>query len=170
MKSLLVSILIISLSALYTNAQVNTSISQIQGTGNFSSFNNDLVRISSVVVIAVHEDQIFVQSTTSDSDSRSSEGLMVFWNNADEFEINDELDIVGRVREFRSNTILEANSIIRIGRFNSTIVPIELNNSFPGSNLENVHPLESVEGQLVSFSNISVIGPSEGSDLSLIHI
>ncbi len=150
------------------SGQTLVTIAEIQGTGNFSSFNNDLVSISSVVVIARHDDMLFVQSSTPDNDLNTSEGILVDWNQAESFNINEVVNIIGRVRERDRNTIIEASTINTTGQSNSSIVPRMLSNDFPGNTRTNVNALESVEGQLVQFTNMNIVGPSQGSNLAYV--
>lgn len=158
-KTLLV-IIISSLSTFCIHGQTEVTISEIQGTGSFSLLNEELVILRNVVVTAAADGFFFAQSTTPDNNSQSSEGIIVFHQEDEDYTIQEVLDITGQVREFESNTSIAASAIIKTGQTNNTISPVLLTNDFPGNQRTTIHALESVEGQLVQFTNLSIVGPS----------
>lgn len=150
------------------HSQNEFSISQIQGENTSSPLLNDQVIIDGVVITAIYRNILYVQSMTEDSNPRSSEGIMVDWDDANDFDVNDIVRITGTVRELDNNTAIQAQTVLKLGENNTPISPIEINNSYPGPSLQSINPLEFTEGQLVSFDNILITGPSIGSDLAYI--
>jgi len=149
-------------------SQTSSSIGNIQGNGRTSPLLNDFIRLKDVVVTATHRDMLFVQPKVDDGDPTTSAGIMVIWSAAENFSVNDELVIEGIVREKDNNTVIDAQSISLIAQQQLAIPAVQINNEFPGSQIRNVHALESVEGQLVSFTNLAIVAPSEGGDLAYV--
>ena len=149
-------------------SQKEFSIAQIQGENSISPLLNDQVIVNEVVVTAINRDILYVQSTTEDNNPRSSEGILVDWDDATDFDINDIVRITGTVREFDNNTAIQAQTISKLGENSIPVIPIEINDNFPGPNLQSINALEFAEGQLVSFTDMLITGPSIGSDLAYI--
>ena len=149
-------------------SQNEFSIAQIQGENSVSPLLNDQVTVNEAVVTAIDRDILYVQSMSEDGNPRSSEGILVDWDEATDFDINDIVRITGTVREFDNNTAIQAQTVIKLGENTTPIIPIEINDNFPGPNLQNINALEFAEGQLVSFTNMIITGPSIGADLSYI--
>ncbi len=150
------------------HAQNVFSIGQIQGENTISPLLNDQVVIEEAVVTVVDNDILYVQSMTEDNNPRSSEGILVVWEDADDFAPNDIVRITGTVREFDDNTSIQAQIISKLGETSISLTPIIIDDSFPGNARQNINPLEFAEGQLVSFNDLSIIAPSEGSSLAYI--
>ena len=166
MRTVLLIIILSSLSPFYVNSQTEVTISEIQGAGTFSPLNNDLVSIRDVVVIAVKDEFFYVQSTSPDNNPNTSEGIVIVHQETEVYQINDVLNITGQVREFDNNTTIAASSIVKTGQTNNSISPVLLSDSFPGSTRESIHPLEFVEGQLVQFTNLNIVGPSPNGNFA----
>lgn len=152
----------------FGHSQNEFSIAQIQGENTTSPLLNDQVTVEEAIVTVTYRDMLFVQSINDDGNPRSSEGIMVDWDDANDFDTNDIVRITGTVREFDDNTVIQAQSVSKIGENNNPLTPIIINNDFPGERSQNINALEFAEGQLVSYTNILITGPSEGSDLAYI--
>lgn len=168
MRFFLLAFLLQIISWVPIQSQNIFSIAQIQGVSTTSPLLNDQVMVSEAIVTAVHEDILYVQSMTEDNNPKSSEGILVLWNDANDFSKNDIVQIIGTVREINDNTSIQAQSIIRIGQTNMGLSPIAIDDNFPGSELQSINPLEFAEGQLVSFTNLSIVAPSDGGSLAYI--
>jgi len=160
LRAVLLIIIISLFSIFYVNGQIEVTISEVQGTGTFSPFNNDLVSLTNVVVTAVNDGFFFAQSTITDNSPNTSEGIIVFHQGDEDFEINEVINVTGQVREFDNNTTISASSIFKTGQTNTTLTPIQIDDAFPGNQRRDIHPLEFVEGQLVQFTNLNIVGPS----------
>ncbi len=168
LRFLLISIFFQFLFWSFGLSQNQFSIPQIQGESTISPLLNDQVTVDEVVITAIYRDILYVQSINEDGNPRSSEGIMVVWEDANDFEENNIVRITGVVRELDDNTAIQAQSITKIGENTSPLTPIIINDNFPGESLQSINPLEFAEGQLVSFTNIQITGPSIGSDLAYI--
>jgi hypothetical protein len=161
--SLKYTLLLISISLFSTvicTAQT-LEIWEIQGNGLESPYKNDLVTTENNIVIAVGEDRLFIQTPTnrSDNDPMTSDGVQVYTNNAQNFEVGMLVTVTGRVQEFDGNTQLGNFPTIDIEAYDETLpAPTVLNENFPSGVPAEVHDLERVEGMLVSF-NALACGP-----------
>ena len=149
-------------------AQSPVSISEIQGSGLISPFLNEQVSINNAVVTAAHENMLFVQSADLDTNPKTSDGILVIWSGAEDFSPSDAVNITGFVREQDENTLIQAQIINKIGASSTPLFTQKIDDDFPSTAYSPINDLESVEGQLVSFTDMRVTGPSIDSELTYI--
>lgn len=149
-------------------SQNEFSIAQIQGENSVSPLLNDQVTVNQAIITAIDRDLMYVQSMTEDGNPRSSEGILVDWDDATDFEIGDIVSVTGTVREFNNNTAIQAQTVNKQGKNSTPLIPVEINDSFPGPDLQSINALEFAEGQLVSFTDMLITGPSIGANLAYV--
>lgn len=87
-------------------ARVNTTsapsrIRNIQGTGHISQRLDQVVELVPGIVTAVRYDGFFMQDSTRDTSTATSEGIFVATASAPRVSVGDSVTVTGRVREFR---------------------------------------------------------------------
>lgn len=127
-----------------------TPIGQIQGTGNASSYTNQVVATSGVVVGdfqgANELGGFFIQDPTGDGNPSTSEGLFVS-NTSNAVNIGDLVTITGTVEEYFNRTQLKSVTALAVQSTGNTVTPTPV--SLPVSSLND---FEKLEGMCVSFS------------------
>ncbi len=154
---------------LFVDAQEEASISDIQGLGNSSPFNNQMVWTRANVVTAVGSNFFFIQSKESNEDSNplSSEGLMVMSSN-NLPKVNDIIDVRGEIDERNGNTLMFLEEIIYLNDGPSPIASFKLDDDFPSGIPNSIDDLERLENTLVRFEDAWVCSPSD--DQGLVYV
>jgi predicted extracellular nuclease len=130
-----------------------TSIAQIQGSGDTSAFNNMVVITEGVVTHKVGNGY-FLQDPAGDGNPATSDGLFVFTNGA--VNVGDRLRVRGTITEFRPTnapltyTELKDVSETTVLSTGNSVAPVNI--SFDGT-----QDLERYEGMLVNISNALTI-------------
>ena len=144
---------------------------EIQGEGGSSAYDNMLVTTSNNVVIAVGEDQFFIQTPDNRSDNNplTSDGIRVYTGFTPDVEVGMLVTVTARVDEFDGNTQLVNFPMIEI-EANNVALPtlVELTADFPSGTPSELHELERVEGMRVQFTATATSGMNEFEEISLV--
>lgn len=155
---------------LLNNAQAQVlPISEIQGAGSSSAYQEQVVTTAGNIVTAKGNGFFFIQSppTAADDDPLTAEGLLVV--EAYFGDVGDVVSITGRVVEEEGMTAL-VNPIITPSGSNLPLpTPVVLDESLPASVPMAVHSLERLEGMLVQFSAVAN-GPSTSFETTPLRI
>ncbi len=139
---------------------IDLEIWEVQGAGNSSPFEGDLVTLSNNIVTVVTNNRFYMQSTSSntDNDPSTSDGIVVYVGSTPNVQIGDIVSVEGYVDEFDDVTTIDDNSLeINIISSSSTLpTPIVFDENFPSKDPSPVHDLESVEGMLIELQNALV--------------
>lgn len=114
MKNIL---LILSLFIITTAAAQSTSIaiSQIQGSGNQSPYNNQTVTTQGIVTAKfIGSGMIngfFLQDKIGDNNPNTSDGIFVYLTDASQVSVGDDVLLTGRVTEYNGRTQIQADNI-----------------------------------------------------------
>jgi predicted extracellular nuclease len=112
----------------------SAEISAVQGASHLSPLNNQNVRIEGSIVTAVAAQGFYMQTPDerADGDDATSEGIYVQWTGDDDPQaaIGDEVNVIGRVEEFRPGSAANLNlTITEITR--STVEVVSSGNPLP---------------------------------------
>ncbi len=128
------------------------TISQIQGAGATSPFNNT-VQVTSGVVTHKVSNGFFLQDPVGDGDPATSDGIFVFTGSVPTVTVGQLVEVKGLVTEFKpagtTDTYTELKDLLSVRALGSgTVVPVNV--AFDGN-------LERLEGMLVNFTNTLTI-------------
>lgn len=144
---------------------------EIQSNTTSSPYNQEVVTTVQNIVTAVGDDHFFMQTPPdrSDNDPTTSDGILVNINNPDVL-VGDLVSVSGRINEVDGNTQFNALGLqLDIVDVGQTLPPVvDFDQSFPSITPSNPHPLEAVEGMIVSFV-ATAAGPSTGADLAPLY-
>ncbi len=148
-------------------APIPLSIPEIQGDGQFSDFEGEVV-VTSGVVTAISDNgrDGFIQDPAGDGDAATSDGIFV-----DDFDdlaaaVGDLITIQGTVEELQFGNALPLTRInnptlISIDSSGNPLpAPVKLTDQPNSSVDDTIALLESLEGMRVSVENASVVGPT----------
>ncbi|MCI5084187.1 MAG: hypothetical protein MRY78_20975, partial [Saprospiraceae bacterium] len=144
---------------------------EIQSNTTSSPYNQEVVTTVQNIVTAVGDDHFFMQTPPdrSDNDPTTSDGILVNINNPDVL-VGDLVSVSGRINEVDGNTQFNALGLqLDIVDVGQTLPPVvDFDQSFPSNTPSDPHPLEAVEGMIVSFV-ATAAGPSTGADLAPLY-
>jgi len=127
-------------------------ISAIQGSGETSPMNGEVVVIDGVVVgdfegpqPALRGFYIQEQDADADGDPVTSEGIFVFNNGADQVDLGDEVTVTGTVGEYQGQTQLSAVTDVTVVTTDQSVTPASVSLPFATANAA-----EAYEGMLVT--------------------
>ena len=154
----------IFLFSVHLNAQTPLEIWEVQGNGNFSTYNGDLVSLTNNVVTVVSNNRFYIQSTSSntDNDPNTSDGIVVYVGNTPNVQIGDLVSVVGYVDEFDDVTTIDDNGlVIDVISSNASLPdPIIFDENFPSKTPSSVHDLETVEGMWIELQDAIITAPT----------
>ena len=142
----------------------NREIFEIQGNGDASPFDGQVVTTLGNIVTAVGTDRFFMQTPDgrSDGDASTSDGIVVFTGSAPTVAVGDEVDVVGEVDEFFGLTEFTNNPVVVV---NSSVNPlpaiVDFNASTPSTVPMTPHDLERFEGMRVRMMNGTISAPTD---------
>ena len=165
------------------------TIAMIQGAGHISPYRNQAVSLVEGIVTVVKFDGFYLQSTKSDDDPATSEGIFVFTDRVPSVQVGDEVLLNGKVAEITPGggygnlsittiidpevTILSTNNALPVpsvigeaGRIPpSEIIDDDTNgfiseNTFFDPEYDGLDFYESFEGMLVQVNDALVVGPT----------
>lgn len=142
---------------------------EIQGDGESSPYEEQVVTTIQNIVIAVGDDRFFMQtpSSRSDNDPNTSDAIMVFTNANPNVVVGDLVSVSGRINEVDDNTQFNFLGLqLDIVDIDQDLPPVvNFDENFPSSTASLPHSLEAIEGMVVSF-NATCVAPSAGGDLA----
>jgi predicted extracellular nuclease len=137
----------------FTVAQGVTPISAVQGSGETTPFEGQVVTVEGVVVGDYEGAQpnlrgFYLQSRDQDADDNplTSEGLFVFNGVSDDVDLGDFVSVTGTAGEFQGQTQMSAVTDITVLDSDHTVAPATV--ELP---LTAADDLEAFEGMLVTF-------------------
>lgn len=156
MKQTYYSILFFVLVPFFLAAQPTLEIWEIQGDGEASPYENEIVISENNVVTAVGDDFFYMQTPTnrSDGNENTSDGILVYYNSTSLLEVGDVVSVEGYVEESFDLTIFDSDWItVTIESHNANLPePVLLNENFPSESAFIMRDLEKVEGMYVEIS------------------
>lgn len=127
-------------------------ISAIQGSGETSPMNSEVVVIDGVVVgdfegpqPALRGFYVQEQDADADGDEVTSEGIFVFNNGADQVDLGDEVTVTGTVGEYQGQTQLSAVTDVTVVTTGQSVTPATVSLPFAAADAA-----EAYEGMLVT--------------------
>ncbi len=176
MKKLILALFVVAAGfAADIPAQTETSISAIQGTGNFSPLDGRQTGVRGIVTARTRTG-FFIQSPDdkTDSDANSSEGLFVYSRNEPPAEaaVGNLILITGTVNEFRPRSEPNTLSLTQLSFFQDRDTirvltkgmplpkPVEITAADMRTN--RIDQLEKLEGMRVTVTNMTVVSPTDG--------
>lgn len=128
---------------------------EVQGSGNISPFQGQVVNLDTAVVTYANSSIAYVQAAVGDGNPATSDGLLVRDGNVLQLVPGDRVLVSGRVEERQGQTILASASINKIG--SGPALPPTLFE--PGTqNIGGVSPQERYEGMLLQFDITAATG------------
>jgi predicted extracellular nuclease len=154
-------------------AQTLATIMEIQGPGDLSPLEGELVETTGIVTLLTRSGFSFwIQDPTGDGDDATSDGLFVFGGGprpAVPVEIGDEVRARGRVREFRPSSRASDRTVTEL-RFPSRVEILSRGNDLPPpvplgdlpdeSVPEAIDFWEPLEGMRVEVAGARVVAPT----------
>jgi hypothetical protein len=153
---------------------VLTPIHDLQGTGNTSPFNGQIVTIEGIVTARRFNNGFFVQlpDAEADGDPATSEGLFVFTSSAPPAAaaVGNRVRITGTVQEFAPSTDPASPTETEI--VTPTVIALSTANPLPAAvalSATNTDPagpidqLERFEGMRVHVDSLVVVAPTQGT-------
>jgi predicted extracellular nuclease len=149
------------------------TISQIQGTGNTSTFAGNAVTVSGIVT-GRRSNGFFIQTPDADMDAdpTTSEGIFVFTSSAPPAAaaIGNSVCVTGTVLEFipstdpnsPSQTELTSPSVLLISAGNPLPAPVTLT-SADTDPTGSIYQLEKYESMRVQVNSLTVVAPTQGN-------
>jgi len=141
-----------------------TPITDIQGTGNVSPFNGQVVTVSGVVTGDFQENDpdgdsnlggFYLQQESSDGNPMTSEGVFVFDGNnpAVDVSVGDRVEVQGTVNEYFGETQINSTAIAvtGAGTIQPTIVNLPVAAFMTNSDGQLIADMEHLEGMLLQF-------------------
>src|SRR5210317_191983 len=143
-----------------------TRIGDIQGAGNISPLEGQVVTVSGTVTGDFQENDaderrnlggFFIQDDPPDANPQTSDGIFVFDGNdpAIDIDVGDVVEVHGTVVEYFGETQINANSVRVIGT--GALVPFPINLPIGGTTTNSdgdpIADLEHLEGMLVTFTD-----------------
>ena len=148
-------------------SNTDLEIWEVQGTGNESPFDGQMVRLTNNVVTVVTSNLFYMQSTSSNEDGNpaTSDGILVFVGDTPDVFVGDIVNVEGFVEEFNGVTTIDNNSLVVtvISTNQGLPEPVIFDENFPGKTPSPVHDLETVEGMWVEIQNAIVTAPTSPS-------
>jgi len=147
------------------------TIAQIQGSGNLSPLNGNIVTTSGVVT-GIKTNGFFLQMPVGDGDVNTSDGIFVFTAGVPPLSVavGNSLCVAGTVSEFipaadpnsPSQTELTFVTITLLSTGNALPAPVVLssNDTDPNGGL---FQLEKYEGMRVKVNSLTVVAPTDGT-------
>jgi endonuclease/exonuclease/phosphatase family metal-dependent hydrolase len=142
---------------------------EIQGDGESSPYEEQVVTTLENIVIAVGDDRFFMQTppSRSDNDPNTSDAIMVFTSSNPNVVVGDLVSVSGRVNEVDDNTQFNSLGLqFDIVDIDQDLPPVvNFDEDFPSNMPASPHPLEAVEGMVVDF-NATCVAPSSNGDIA----
>lgn len=128
-----------------------TLISAVQGAGTSVAVSGDV--IIEGIVTGFNDDGFFVQEESSDSDgdSSTSEGIFVFGNPLATMATGHLVRVLGEAGEFFDNSQISAAQLLDCGVTDEVVTPVDIPMPFDG-----ILELESIEGMLAKVTDATV--------------
>lgn len=159
----------------FASAQKDTSIAQVQGSGNTSSFVDQSVRLTGIVT-ARSKTGFFLQTPDDkvDTDKSTSEGIFVFTRTEPPAEADNGniVSVTGTIEEFRRDNEPLALTITELShrKGSDQIKVVSSGNTLPKPvvitasdfMLNSADNLEKYEGMRVQFDDVTVASPTGG--------
>ena len=175
MKKIALLILSLTLFFISTSAQKQLSVAEVQGPGNTSPHEREIVSVTGIVT-ARTKTGFFIQTPDDkmDGNSATSEGIFVFTKSAPpgEITIGCLISVAGEVQEYRnrndvgSMTTTELSHRLGQDRYsglskgNELPKPVVL--AAPDFSSNTIDELERYEGMRVSVADMTVVSPTSG--------
>lgn len=160
-----------SISLTVTIPTTTLTISQIQGTGDRSTFDTQAVKTNGVVT-AVKSNGFFIQDPTGDGDPATSDGIFVFTSSTPPAAavVGNRVEVVGVVSEFSPSTDLASPPITEI--VSPVVSILSTGNPLPApvtltaatmTPFGGISQLERYEGMRVEVATVTAISPTDGN-------
>lgn len=156
----------------------NLEIWEIQGNGRFSPFSNQTITTEDNIVTIVNDNIfnnfIFVQTPDdrADSDSTTSNGLLVRLPAGLTAQVGNRVTVTGQVTEIDGMTQIQSSGVeLTILDNTNTPLPaaVELNENFPAGIQATIPEFERVEGMLVQLPEAVTTAPTNfGGTISIV--
>ena len=143
-----------------------TRIGDIQGTGNISPMEGQVVTVSGIVTGDFQENDtderrnlggFYIQDAAPDPNLQTSDGIFVFDGNdpATDIDVGDVVEVQGTVVEYFGETQINANSVsvTATGALVPFPVNLPVNDTTTNSDGDLIADLEHLEGMLVTFTD-----------------
>ena len=147
------------------------TIAQIQGTGNLSPLNGNIVTTSGIVT-GIKTNGFFLQMPVGDGNVSTSDGIFVFTAGVPPLSVvvGNSLCVAGTVSEFipaadpnsPSQTELTFVTITLLSTGNALPAPVVLSSSDTDPN-GGLFQLEKYEGMRVKVNSLTVVAPTDGT-------
>ncbi len=139
-------------------------IFEIQGSGDASPFDGQVVTSLGNIVTAVGTDRFFMQTPDgrSDGNATTSDGIVVFTGSAPTVAVGDEVDVVGEIEEFFGLTEFTNSPMVTVqSSVNPLPAIVDFNASTPSTVPMMPHDLERFEGMRVRMMNGTISAPTD---------
>ncbi len=146
-----------------------TSIPQLQGSGDTSPYEGQIVATTGVVT-GVRSNAFFLQDPAGDGDDSTSDGILVYLGAKPTVAVGNFVEVAGTIQEYLSSSDPNGISQTEIAGGPAVFVirtgdpipdPVTITSADTPVNVKN--PLERFEGMRVKIDSLTVVGPTEGS-------
>ncbi len=103
----------VAITGLFSQTPV-LEIWEIQGSTDFSPYNNSIVGTHENIVTAIGTDRFFIQTPTdrSDNDALTSDGIMVYTGSTPILSVSDRINVTGLIQEYEGVTEFAQEGLI----------------------------------------------------------